>query len=185
MSEEFCTIEYKPRDLKSEAMQKLFKNLDLHNVTVGIHRAEGEKVIAVSNNKPFTMIENACIQEFGNTQTVQKTRRFKSPITGKWFYLKKGTKITIPPRPFVRVFTYDKKLKKELTGAFKNSIEKYDNPQDIYENVGDYARLTMKGRFLDGSIKPKNRPMTIQYKGYNDPLVLTGEMAKSIKSEVH
>ena len=185
MAEELCTIEYKPGDVKSEAMQKLFKNLEKHNVTVGIHRAEGEKVINVSNGKPFTMIENACIQEFGDTQTVAKTRRFKSPYTGKWFYLKKGTKITIPPRPFVRVFSYDKKLKKELTGAFKNSIELYDNVNNIYGNVGDFARLTMKGRFLDGSIKPKNRSMTVEYKGYNAPLTLTGKMANSIKSEVH
>lgn len=184
MAEELCTIEYKPGDVKSETMQKLFKNLEKHNVTVGIHRKEGAEVI---NRKlyPFKMIHNACIQEFGNTQEVVRDRRFKSPFTGKWFFIKKGTRLTIPPRPFVRVFTFDKRLKKELTGAFKNSIELYDNAQEVYENVGDFARLTMKGRFLDGSIKPDNANMTIAYKGYDDPLNLTGKMMSAIKSEVH
>ena len=43
----------------------------------------------------------------------------------------------------------------------------------------------MKARFLSNEIKPKNAKMTIEYKGSNNPLYLTGRMASSIKSEVH
>jgi hypothetical protein len=43
----------------------------------------------------------------------------------------------------------------------------------------------MKERFFGNQIKPKNAKMTIEYKGSNDPLYLTGRMASSIKSEVH
>ena len=53
------------------------------------------------------------------------------------------------------------------------------------KQIGDYARLRMKERFLNNEIKPKNAPMTIAYKGSNTPLYATGKMASSIKSEVH
>ena len=144
---EFCQIEIKNHDVKSDAMSKMLASLSKHNVTVGIHRAEGSQVINVSNGKPYTMIENACLQEFGNEKKpfiVEKTRIFKSPYTGKWFYLKKGTRITIPPRPFIRVFTIDKEAQKELTTAFKESIEN-DNlktPEMIYKNGKMMSAIT-------------------------------------------
>lgn len=183
MNKPTCTIEYKKQDVTSKALKNFYKNLDRHNVTVGIHRAEG--AVQIGNNN-FTMIKNACIQEFGTTYTIEKTRRFKSPYTGKWFYLKKGTVITIPPRVFIRIFT-DKRLQKELTASLKQIIQQnmYKNPEQVYKEIGDYARLRMKERFLDKSIKPNNTAMTIAYKGSNDPLYLSGRMASSIKSEVH
>ena len=183
MNQATCTIEYKKKDTNTDALKKFYKNLDKHFATVGIHRAEGKEIIGKDN---FTLIKNACIQEFGNTQTVEKSRRFKSPYTGKWFYLKAGTVITIPPRVFIRIFT-EKKLQKKLTKELKEIIEqnKFKDPMFVYKQIGDYARLTMKGRFLDNSIKPKNAKMTIEYKGSNSPLYITGRMASAIKSEVH
>ena len=183
MNAPVCTISYKKQDISTNALKKFYKNLDKHNVTVGIHRAEG--AVQIGNNN-FTMIKNACIQEFGTTYTIEKSRRFKSPYTGKWFYLKKGTVITIPPRVFIRIFT-DRRLQKELTNNLKQIIQQnmYKNPEDVYKQIGDYARLRMKERFLDNSIKPKNAKMTVEYKGSNDPLYISGRMANSIKSEVH
>lgn len=183
MNAPVCTISYKKQDISTNALKKFYKNLDKHNVTVGIHRAEG--AVQIGNNN-FTMIKNACIQEFGTTYTIEKSRRFKSPYTGKWFYLKKGTVITIPPRVFIRIFT-DRRLQKELTNNLKQIIQQnmYKNPEEVYKQIGDYARLRMKERFLDNSIKPKNAKMTVEYKGSNDPLYISGRMANSIKSEVH
>ena len=183
MNAPVCTISYKKQDISTNALKKFYKNLDKHNVTVGIHRAEG--AIQIGNNN-FTMIKNACIQEFGTTYTIEKSRRFKSPYTGKWFYLKKGTVITIPPRVFIRIFT-DRRLQKELTNNLKQIIQQnmYKNPEEVYKQIGDYARLRMKERFLDNSIKPKNAKMTVEYKGSNTPLYISGRMANSIKSEVH
>lgn len=184
---EFCQIEIKNHDVKSDAMSKMLASLNKHNVTVGIHRAEGSQVISTSNGKAYTMIENACNQEFGFTQVVEKTRRFKSPYTGKWFYLKKGTKITTPPRIFIRIFSQDKMAQKELTNAFKESIENKElkTAYAIFKNVGDFARLKQKSRILNREVKPKNAKMTVEYKGYNQPLVLSGKMMSAIKSEVH
>lgn len=184
---EFCSIEIKQHDVKSDAMSKMFASLNKHNVTVGIHRAEGSKVINVSNGKPYTMIENACNQEFGFTQTIEKTRRFKSPYTGKWFYLKKGTKITTPPRVFIRIFSQDRAAQKELTTAFKESIENknFKTAYAILKNVGDFARLKQKSRIISREVRPKNSSMTVDYKGFNQPLVLSGKMMSAITSEVH
>ena len=183
MGIEYCKIEYKKQDVSTPALKKFFQNLDKHFVTVGIHRAEGAEQIGKDG---FTLIKNACIQEFGNTQIVEKSRRFKSPYTGKWFYLKAGTEITIPPRVFIRIFT-EKRLQNKLTLELKQIIQQnaYKDAKGVYKNLGDYARLTMKSRFLDKSIKPKNAKMTVEYKGSNDPLYLTGRMASAIKSEVH
>lgn len=185
VAEEFCKIEFKRKDVQANALKKMYDKLAQHYVSVGIHKAEGSEVVCVSNGKPFTMIQNACIQEFGNTQTVKQTRRFKSPFTGKWFYLKKGTVINIPPRIFVRIFSHDKAKQRELTQVFKQSIELYKFAHPIYENVGDWARLVMKERVLFKQIKPKNASMTIEYKGFNSPLYATGKLASAIKSEVH
>lgn len=183
MNAPVCTISYKKQDISTNALKKFYKNLDKHNVTVGIHRAEG--AVQIGNNN-FTMIQNACIQEFGTTYTIEKSRKFKSPYTGKWFYLKKGTVITIPPRVFIRIFT-DRRLQKELTLNLKEIIQKnaYKNPEEVYKQIGDYARLKMKERFLTNQIKPKNAKMTVEYKGSNTPLYISGKMANSIKSEVH
>lgn len=183
--DEFCRIEMKRKDVKYGALMKMYDQLAKHSVTVGIHKEDGGKVIGVSNGKPFTLIQNACIQEFGNTQTVQKSRRFKSPFTGKWFYLKKGAVITIPPRVFIRIFSTDKAKQRELTQVFKQSIELYKYAHPIYENVGDWARLVMKERILFKQVKPKNASMTVEYKGFNNPLYATGKLASAIKSEVH
>ena len=75
MNAEMCTISYKKQDISTDALKKFFKGLDKHFVTVGIHKAEGALQIGKDN---FTMIKNACIQEFGTTYTVEKSRRFKS-----------------------------------------------------------------------------------------------------------
>lgn len=183
MNAEMCTISYKKQDISTEALKKFFKSLDKHFVTVGIHKQDGSQVIGKNN---FTLIKNACIQEFGTTYTVEQSRRFKSSYTGKWFYLKAGTEITIPPRVFIRIFT-ERKLQKELTSELKRIIQQnvYKKPEEVYKQLGDYARLRMKGRFIGNEIKPKNAKMTVVYKGSNSPLYLTGRMASSIKSEVH
>ncbi len=179
-----CTIEIKKKDITSEALKKFYKNLEKHSVTVGIHKAEGSKQIG---NNGYTLIQNAIKQEFGGTQTAEKTRRFKSPFTGKWFYIKKGTELNIPPRIFIRIFN-DNKRKKELTETFKNQINIYLKSNDynsVYEGVGLWAKYEQQQKILDSSIKPKNAPMTVEYKGSNTPLYLTGSTFSAIKHEVH
>lgn len=183
MNAPVCSITYKKQDISTKALEKFYKSLDRHFATVGIHRAEGAVQIA---NKGYTMIKNACVQEFGTSYTLDTSVSFKSPFTGKWFHLKQGSVITIPPRVFIRIFT-EKRLQQELTSNLKKIIQQnaYKDAEFVYKQIGDYARLRMKERFLNNEIKPKNAPMTIAYKGSNTPLYATGKMASSIKSEVH
>ncbi|MBO8430890.1 hypothetical protein IAC76_05835 [Spirochaetes bacterium] len=184
VNNQVCTIEYKKGDIATKAAKAFYKNLEKHYVTVGIHREEGAKQVG---NNGYTLIKNACNQEFGNTQTVEKTRRFKSPYTGKWFYIKKGTQLNIPPRLFIRIFNSNK-IKKELTGVFKNQINaniKKENTYQIYDAVGLWGQLKQKERIISNSIKPKNAKMTKVYKGSNTPMYLTGEIFSAIKHEVH
>lgn len=179
-----CRIEIKERDTSSNALKKFYKNLDKHNVTVGIHKEEGVKQVG---NNGFTLIQNACKQEFGDIQEVQKTRRFKSPLTGKWFSIKKGTTLITPSRRFVRIFN-DKKEKKDLTEAFKNQIEvnkKSGDVEAVYDGVGYLAKWRMRERIDSKKIKPKNAEMTKEYKGSNTPLYMTGDLYFGIESKVH
>lgn len=198
---EICKIEYKKGDISSKALEKFYKNLEKHYVTAGIHKEEGAKVINVSKNKPFTLIKNACVQEFGYTQTVEKARIITSPFTkhiatkGKHkgelipntFYIPEGTELVIPPRPFVRIFN-DKKEKKDLTETFKNQINVHLEKGDaeaVYDGVGYLAKWRMRERIDSKKIKPKNAEMTKEYKGSNTPLYMTGELYFGIESKVH
>lgn len=185
MADEFCRIEFKKKDAKHGDIMKMYDKLAKHFVSVGVHKSEGSKVINKSNGKSFTIIQNACIQEFGNSQVVKKTRRFKSPKTGKWFFIKKGTVLTIPPRIFVRVFSVDNEKKKELTKKFKEYLQTYKFAHPVYDNVGKWAKEVMKQRILSNQIKPDNAIMTIEYKGFNHPLYMNGKLVEAIKSEVH
>ncbi len=179
-----CVIEYKKGDLNSKALEKFYKNLEKHSVTVGIHSDAGSKQVG---NNGFTLIQNACKQEFGDTQIVEKSRRFKSPYTGKWFYLKAGTEIETPARPFVRIFN-NKKEKQAITEAFKNQVDihlKNNNAEAVYDGVGYLAKWRMRERIDGHEIKPKNADMTKEYKGSNTPLYLKGDLYFGIESKVH
>lgn len=179
-----CYIKYEKGEVSSKNLAKFLKNLEKHNTTVGIHKEDGAKVVGKDG---FTLIKNACIQEFGNTQTVQETRRFKSPSTGKWFYLKKGTEIEIPKRPFVRIF--NRKSEKDiLTETFKYYVvkgEKTGDWREVYDKIGQLVELRMKERIAGQEIKPENAEMTKEYKGSSTPLIQHGDLYYAIKHEVH
>lgn len=194
---EICRIELEKRDLSSNALKKFYKNLDKHNVTVGIHKEEGAKQYANGQ----TVLKNAIVQEFGWTQIVKKARIITSPFTkhiakkGKHkgelipntFYIPEGTELEIPARPFVRIFN-NKKEKNDLTEAFKNQIEVYKKSGDaeaVYDGVGFMANLRMRQRIDEHKIKPKNADMTKEYKGSATPLYMTGALGDAIKHEVH
>ena len=179
-----CKIEFKKGEVSSKAVEKFLKQLAKHNTTVGIHQTEGSKVVGKNG---YTLGKIAFIQEFGCEQEVKKTRRFKSPYTGKWFYIKKGTKLITPKRPFVRVL--NRKSEKDfLTDLFKYYVAKHEKDGDwqkVYDSVGKYSSLRMQERIAKQEIKPKNADMTIEYKASSTPLVLHGDLFDAIKHEVH
>lgn len=193
-----CKIKYKKGEISSKAVAAFLKQLEKHYTTIGIHSDEDAKVV-----------KNACLQEFGNEdnpQIVEKTRHFKSPHTGKWFHIKKGTKLTVPARPFVRIL--NKKSEKDIiTDLFKYYVAKHEkdgNWKAVYDTIGKYSEMRMKERIASREIKVPirtktnedgetiylnkdgyNAEMTKEYKASSTPLILKGTLYNAIKHEVH
>ncbi|MGP3639400.1 hypothetical protein [Lentilactobacillus hilgardii] len=89
--------------------------------------------------------------------------------------------VHIPPRPFLR-YTFDHYLDNwtELAAdlAFKVFIREI-NYQDTFPILGDAIVKDIKRTIKEFS-KPKNAPLTIANKGFDDPLIEKGELRDSI-----
>lgn len=87
-----------------------------------------------------------------------------------------------PPRPAVRTMFVPASreiLKRHATGLFK-SIET-GNIGGFWESLSENLKDKMKESILDFQ-NPKNSPVTVAFKGFNDPLIETGTSYDSIKS---
>lgn len=89
--------------------------------------------------------------------------------------------VHIPPRPFLR-YTFDHYLDNwtELAAdlAFKVFIREI-NYQDVFPVLGDAIVKDIKRTIKEFS-DPKNAPLTIARKGFDDPLIEKGELRDSI-----
>lgn len=89
--------------------------------------------------------------------------------------------VHIPPRPFLR-YTFDHYLDNwtELAAdlAFKVFIREI-NYQDTFPILGDAIVKDIKRTIKEFS-EPKNAPLTIAKKGFDDPLIEKGELRDSI-----
>lgn len=89
--------------------------------------------------------------------------------------------VHIPPRPFLR-YTFDHYLDNwtELAAdlAFKVFIREI-NYQDTFPILGDAVVEDIKRTIKEFS-EPKNAPLTIANKGFDDPLIEKGELRDSI-----
>lgn len=89
--------------------------------------------------------------------------------------------VHIPPRPFLR-YTFDHYLDNwtELAAdlAFKVFIREI-NYQDVFPVLGDAIVKDIKRTIKEFS-NPKNAPLTIANKGFDDPLIEKGELRDSI-----
>ncbi|MCP9334263.1 hypothetical protein [Lentilactobacillus hilgardii] len=89
--------------------------------------------------------------------------------------------VHIPPRPFLR-YTFDHYLDNwtELAAvlAFKVFIREI-NYQDTFPILGDAIVKDIKRTIKEFS-EPKNAPLTIANKGFDDPLIEKGELRDSI-----
>lgn len=89
--------------------------------------------------------------------------------------------VHIPPRPFLR-YTFDHYLDNwtELAAdlAFKVFVGEI-NYQDVFHVLGDAVVKDIKRTIKEFS-EPKNAPLTIANKGFDDPLIEKGELRDSI-----
>jgi hypothetical protein len=175
---------------RTKKLMKSFEQLQKSYVTVGIHAQEGSKrILTKSGGKKFNVLKLATQNEFGTSYTVDKARRFSSPFTGEWFYLKKGTRITIPARTFIRKLYLDKKERDNVGDVIEmlygGIIEGKRSAPNALKMLSAFVENQMKGFISGNKIKPSNKPMTTKYKSGSKPLFATGKhIFDNIKAKV-
>ena len=124
----------------------------------------------------------------------------KSVATGFFQESKSGNEITnaekaiknnfgigVPKRPFWTT-TKDNEQKKHANAIAKDSIKAVLTSNasiaiNAMEREGEQYKKEFRQAIIDWSV-PSNSPATIQAKGFNDPLVDTGEMRDSVDSKI-
>ena len=91
----------------------------------------------------------------------------------------------IPPRPYMRV-GLDNALKRGANDAsFKRIITAVANGQDVFKALhreGDSFRQILRQVMLDWDTPP-NSPVTIELKGFDDPLIESSELISNVSSK--
>ena len=92
----------------------------------------------------------------------------------------------IPSRPWMRSW-FDKNLKniKEKTKKIlENILDGYITVKEGIEQLGFYGSTELKQSIVKWSMPP-NAPLTILLKGFNDPLIDTGQMRDTVNHKEH
>lgn len=93
----------------------------------------------------------------------------------------------VPPRPFIRVMTFDKHLKHDVIDRYVFYINRVAlgliTWKQLHEQMGREIRDKMKQAIIEFD-SPRNSPYTIALKGFDDPLIETRLMLNSVKSRV-
>lgn len=91
-----------------------------------------------------------------------------------------------PPRPFIRVGFY-KQIRPILTATINTRINMIATGKmtwaTFYRDLRKELETAMKEQILKWNT-PKNRPSTIELKGFDDPLIETGVLYDSVKTRI-
>lgn len=87
----------------------------------------------------------------------------------------------VPPRPFMRR-TADRNWRKWLRHV-KDRVPITLDLKKIALDLGDEVAWDIRQSIIDYDFPP-NAPSTVKQKGFNDPLVDSGQMAESVRMEV-
>jgi len=88
----------------------------------------------------------------------------------------------IPPRPYMRVGLRGALMKGSNDASFKRIITAVANGQDVFKALhreGDSFRQTLRQVMLDWDTPP-NSPVTIELKGFDDPLIESSELISNV-----
>ena len=157
------------KNIDVKDVENFAKALAKRNVTIGVHRQEGQSINSESGTK---VIDYACYNEFGGNEG-------DNP----------------PPRPFVRVKEsreLKSNIKRETRDVMKVIIhEKYKGNKVKHVNyllgsIGTLYLNEMIDRINNSpSLYKGNAPRTIEQKGFDHPLVDTMLLAKSLRYKVN
>jgi hypothetical protein len=123
----------------------------------------------------------AIIQEYG--ANINVTKKMRKWFAFKGIYLSKNkTQINLPPRPFMQQTADNNRSKwrKQLLQLIKSNNYQIGDVLDIIGQVmaSDIQKTMAQGKFVP------NAPLTVDWKGFNKPLVNTGDLSRSVDYEV-
>jgi hypothetical protein len=108
----------------------------------------------------------------------------------KWNDIGRGTEGIngrIPPRPFMSAGLRDLLKSRPYLRMYAQYLSKVLSGKmpvlSMYEQIGKFASEDLK-EIIDRWAYPRNSPITIAIKGFNDPLIHTGKMRDSAKYKV-
>ena len=182
MSKTACKLTYSNKGIKVKNVANYYKGLADNKVTVGVHKSAGKRVV-----------QKAIWNEFGTTPlTIIKPLRRRKP-DGTYLIFKPGTVLHIPARPFVRLYLYADKRKK-ITNSFSEIVRQQTKKlasakgqalaKETYNDIGFVARAEMKDIILSNSRLKPNSSATVEIKGFDYPLVNSGQLVQSIDYRV-
>lgn len=86
-----------------------------------------------------------------------------------------------PPRPFFRHTVSDQK--KNWVLSVQNLMKMHDDPKKVMGLIGEHMRGQIV-QSINTWTDPKNSDYTVRMKGFNKPLVWSGQLMRSISFEV-
>lgn len=184
VSKQVCKIEYDKKDISTKNVVKFLKNLEKYQATAGVHKEDGQKMAPYTDTRHLDvkLIEKVKWFEFG--RIIPAGGKFKSYLTGEKFNITKDTQQ--PPRILIRLYVGPdvKKAQLAISQTFKKMIEGFKkSPMEIFKQVAEDAAFWQRSRIYLNEIKPKNKPLTIKYKGFDHPGFMTGQLVDNIKGK--
>lgn len=186
------TLELKKRDVRLKDIPLFYKGLVENKMSIGVHKREGISVgDGILPNKANNL-EKAYWNEFGTRHVVKRDFKKWARGLGKYINIKAGTIIIIPPRPFVRLYLYNNKIKKisqsynyEISNAFRDGLKQPKTSADkVLKNVSFLVEKEMQETIRGNSTLKPNANFTIDVKGFDYPLFETGKLLNAIKGKV-
>ena len=103
-----------------------------------------------------------------------------TPVAMVAFWNEYGTK-TSPVRAFFRTTVSDQK--KNWVLSVQNLMKMHDDPKKVMGLIGEHMRGQIV-QSINTWTDPKNSDYTVRMKGFNKPLVWSGQLMRSISFEV-
>ena len=185
-------LKLKKRDVQIKDIPLYYKGLVENKVSIGIHKRKGREVGSGELPSKANALEKAFWNEFGTTHVVKKDFKKKSKIDGKFVKFKAGTVISIPARPFIRLYLYPDRVKRifmeyenSLNRAFMNGLKQpKNNAKETLKDVAYRGEIVMKEGIVGQNDLQPNAPLTVYLKGFDYPLFETGSMLNAIRGQV-
>jgi len=193
LSENKKTVEF------FDSLLDYFEGLNHLQAKVGVHSEAGEE-----------NVKKALWNEFGTNHQLgfdavaiqgEGLKPVNSMNRNSGIFVKRGADISIPARPFIRLYLYPdsvEKLLKRFSNKFNEDLHKRiltkDDSKKTFETMGKESVHLMKQRMYYGNydknsnntIKDQehNSPLTQYIKGKDSPLINTGELASVLDYKI-